>query len=99
MRYDENQPTKFIYENNLRQDFDIKKKLNTLKFSRAPALTGGVYRDYGEIYLFRCVIDRLGRIDNKFVNESSWEVSSEIVPVYVISDFMVTGNGSKHQQI
>ena len=61
--------------------------------SRKPVLSGGVYRDYGAIYNFRCIIDRLGHVDNDFVNATTGEVSGDILPVYVVSDNMISGYG------
>ena len=56
-------------------------------------LANGVYRDYGAIYNFRCVIDRLGHVDNNFVNATTGEIVGDIMPVYVVTDNMISGTG------
>ena len=64
-------------------------------FSRKPVLANGVYRDYGAIYNFRCIIDRLGHVDNDLVNATTGEIIGDIMPVYVVSDNMISGAGPK----
>jgi hypothetical protein len=91
MKLDENDSNKFIYENNLR--FMNCSCLNSTLFSRKPVLANGVYRDYGAIYNFRCIIDRLGHVDNDFVNATNGEIIGDIMPVYVVSDNMISGAG------
>jgi len=61
----------FIYENHI---------------GRGPLKIQGVYRDLGMTYNVRCVIDRHGHVDNRFVNETTGETGGEILPVYAMPD-------------
>ena len=71
----------FVYENHI---------------GRGPLLVNGVYRDLGMVwkpimsrriflgisYNVRCIIDRHGHVDNRFVNETTGETGGEIIPIY-----------------
>ena len=37
-------------------------------------------------YNVRCIIDRHGHVDNRFVNETTGETGGEIVPIYTMPD-------------
>ena len=93
MDIDEDDSNKLIYENNLRFALKFSYFLISTFFSIAPLLVNGVYRSYGSVYNFRCVIDRLGHVDNNFVNTTTGQIVGDILPVYVITDFMISGAG------
>lgn len=57
----------FVYENHI---------------GRGPLMVNGVYRDLGISYNVRCIIDRHGHVDNRFVNETTGETGGEIIPIY-----------------
>jgi len=61
----------FVYENHV---------------GRRALLTNGVYRDLGITYNVRCIIDRHGHVDNRFVNETTGETGGEILPIYTMPD-------------
>lgn len=61
----------FVYENHV---------------GRLPLKINGVYRDLGMTYNVRCIIDRHGHVDNRFVNETTGETGGEIVPIYTMPD-------------
>jgi len=72
----------FVYENHI---------------GRGPLMVNGVYRDLGISYNVRCIIDRHGHVDNRFVNETTGETGGEIIPIYSMPEnLQLSGSAEDH---